>query len=346
MTVDRRAFLETIKAADAVGTPAQGNEARLVFADWLEELGERQAEYIREAVELAVMRAKLPPLIEANMVTVVNQSHDAADRFVPAEQIRQIFTQQVRIVVTHENLAKTAATIEPGDRIDFFLNEPRAGKVWITGGRVGEVESNLDGVYTHGLWVFESPTITHGGTPEPWATHDQQAARVAAFEADKLALWRDVLGLPSAFYIHGTPPPVTLDRGVAVGLTCSWEYCREHLDAALAVQPVRKVKLTDWLEMDATFVVQPGQLTDARRLFVTTQLEHRWPSVEFELPPHPWLHTDLAEYRPSETLVTRLTMNGREVSLPEPIRLREGERLFVRTDSGEPVIVTADGYQS
>ncbi len=120
-------------------------------------------------------------------------------------------------------------------------------------------------------------------------------------------------------------PLAVYDRGFVDSVSCPWDAWRDHGDAILAAQPVRKVRLTtdppfrwqmanvphDWPN-NAGFEEMPRRVAlDAFR--------HRWPSVrEWALPPDPNLIPDHLQDSASAFIASGRMIEGEIIDVPLP----------------------------
>ena len=81
-------------------------------------------------------------------------------------------------------------------------------------------------------------------------------------------------------------------RGFVSHVTCSWSDWHTHADSILRVQPIERVRLTDWLPIRSGMVcleLPTGERImngnrDIRKAHLAVA-KVQWPRIEFELPP-------------------------------------------------------------
>lgn len=130
-------------------------------------------------------------------------------------------------------------------------------------------------------------------------------------------------------------PLAVYERGFVDSVSCTWEAWRDHGDAILTAQPVRKVTLTSWPEyftFDNGLKIfhfgserQQHQFVDlfgrtyGRRDVIERLLKAEWPTVrEWELPPDPNMIPDHLQDAASALIASGRMIEGEIIDVPLP----------------------------
>lgn len=215
---DLAAFIRAIRENPTEDGP------RLQYADWLEEQGESAAaELIRLGCELAAVERALPPLLTAESITL---------------HLDREFTA----VITRLDVVRSGIGTDSVFDIRPAANLTRDGSLWLFGCRARDVETNmphLDMVDIAGTCDHFTFELSNDFEPEPRRTVRRIRDRINHLQDYHTEA--ELYSLPEE---DDDFSYCTIDRGLVVGLRCSWAYWRDHGDTVLAVQPVAKVKLT------------------------------------------------------------------------------------------------------